>query len=160
MLLYSPRWLFLYPGAILILLGLALGAWLLPGPRYVGGVGFDIHTLLFAGIGVLLGFQGVFFALASKTFAMSEGLLPADEDIKRMLRSFRLEVALVVGMTLVLLGFAGAVYGLLVWEHQGFGPLVPARVMRIAIPSSISIALGFQIMLSAFFLSLLQLARK
>jgi hypothetical protein len=160
MLLYSPRWLFLYPGVLLMILSALLGAWLLPGPRWVGGVGLDIHTLLFAGIGVLVGFQAIFFGLFSEMFAMSEHLRPADGQVDRVVRSLRLEVALVVGALLVIVGLGGAVYGLLLWERHGFGPLAPTHVMRIAIPSSLSIALGSQIMLSAFLLSVLQLARK
>jgi glycosyltransferase involved in cell wall biosynthesis len=160
MLLYSPRWLFLYPGIVLMVSSLLVGAWLLPGPRWLGRVGFDIHTLLFAGIGVLVGFQAMFFGVFSKTFAVSEGLLPADDAIEKAVRAVRLEVALIVGALLVLLGVGGGVYGVTVWERQGFGPLSPTHVMRIAIPSAVSIALGFQIMLSAFFLSVLHMGRR
>jgi glycosyltransferase involved in cell wall biosynthesis len=160
MLLYSPRWLFLYPGALLMTLSLVLGAWLLPGPRWLGSVGLDIHTLLFAGMGVLVGFQAIFFAVFSNTFAMSERLLPADQGIQRALRLLRLEVTLVVGAALVILGLGGVFYAVALWERHGFGPLAPTHVMRIAIPSSVSIALGFQIMLSGFFLSLLQMRRR
>jgi hypothetical protein len=141
-------------------LSLVLGAWLLPGPRWLGSVGLDIHTLLFAGMGVLVGFQAIFFAVFSNTFAMSERLLPADQGIQRALRLLRLEVTLVVGAALVILGLGGVFYAVALWERHGFGPLAPTHVMRIAIPSSVSIALGFQIMLSGFFLSLLQMRRR
>ena len=160
MLLYSPRWLFLYPGLVLMALGAAAGAWLVPEPRQVGGVVFDIHTLLYAGVAVLVGFQAVSLGLLSKTFAVSEGLLPADREVDRITRAFRLEAALVVGALLVIVGIGGALYGLLIWERHGFGPLAPTQVMRVAVPSATAIALGCQIMLSAFFLSLLQMGRK
>ena len=79
LLMYSPRWLFLYPGFAMILAGLAGCAWLLPGPQFIGGIGFDVHTLLYAFVPVLLGFQLVAFAVFSKIFAISEGLLPKDQ---------------------------------------------------------------------------------
>ena len=76
MLMHSPRWLFLYPGCLLILLGLAGSCWLLPGPQRIGGIVFDVHTLLYAFVSVLLGFQLAAFAIFTKIFAISEGLLP------------------------------------------------------------------------------------
>ena len=160
MLLCSPRWLFLYPGVLLLLVGLLSGAWLLPGPRNIGAVSFDIHTMFFSAIAVLLGFQAVLFALFSKTFAIAEGLLPPDRKMERFYRVFVLEGWLVVGIFLVVLGFGGALRGVVVWERHGFGGLSPSHVMRVAIPSGLSLALGSQTILSAFFLSLLRMGRK
>ena len=90
LLMYSPRWLFLYPGTFLILLGLGVCVWLLPGPRVFHGVEFDVHTLLYAFVSVLLGFQLIAFAVFTKVFAISEGLLPEDP---RFSRAFRLHHA-------------------------------------------------------------------
>ena len=160
MLLCSPRWLFLYPGLLLTIAGLLSGAWLLPGPRTIGRVTLDIHTLFFSAIGVLLGFQAMLFAVFSKTFAIADGLLPPDRKMDRLYRVFVLEVWLVVGVLLVALGLTGAAGGVVVWERHAFGGLDPTHVMRIAIPSGLSLALGFQTILSAFFLSLLRMARK
>ena len=72
----SPRWLFLYPGIALLLLGGAVGVWFIPGPRSLGSVTFDLHTLLFGAMAVLIGFQSIDFATFSKVFAIREGLLP------------------------------------------------------------------------------------
>ena len=82
-LLYSPRWLFLYPGIFLMLLGVILGAWLLPAARVVAGVAFDVHTLLYAAVFVLLGFQSISFAVFTKMFAISEGLHPPDAALDK-----------------------------------------------------------------------------
>lgn len=106
LLLYSPRWLFLYPGFALILFGLALGAWLLPGPHTVDGVTFGNGTLLFAAMAILVGVQSVSFAVYSKIFAISEGLLPEDPRLTRLFRYLNLEVGLVVGAILVAVGAA------------------------------------------------------
>jgi glycosyltransferase involved in cell wall biosynthesis len=160
MLLYSPRWLFLYPGLLLMLAGLLTGAWLIPQPRKVGPVTLDIHTLFFCAIGVLIGFQAMLFAVFGKTFATSEGLLPPDHKMEKIFHLFNLEAWLVIGALLASAGFCGAIYGVLVWERHGFGALTPTHVMRITIPAGLSLALGCQIMLSSFLLSLLRMARK
>jgi glycosyltransferase involved in cell wall biosynthesis len=160
MLLCSPRWLFLYPGLLLVMAGLLSGAWLLPAPRTIGKVTMDIHTLFFSAIGVLVGFQAILFAVFSKTFAIADGLLPPDRKMDRLYRAFVLEVWLVVGALLVALGVGGAISRVVVWERHAFGGLDPTQVMRVAIPSGLSLALGFQIILSSFFLSLLRMGRK
>src|SRR5215467_6952882 len=82
-LLYSPRWLFLYPGSALMFIGIAVGAWLLPESRKIGNVVFDAHTLLYAAIAILLGFQAIAFAIFAKFFAISEGLHPPDPVMER-----------------------------------------------------------------------------
>jgi glycosyltransferase involved in cell wall biosynthesis len=160
MLLCSPRWLFLYPGLSLVLAGLLSCGWLLPGPRSIGRVTLDIHTLFFSAIAVLVGFQALLFAVFSKTFAMTEGLLPPDRKMQRFFRLFHLEVWLGLGALLVLGGLGGALYSVTFWERQGFGALVPSHVMRLAIPSGLSLALGCQVVLSSFFLSLLRMGRR
>jgi hypothetical protein len=160
MLLYSPRWLFLYPGLALMLGGLLTGAWLLPHARAVGRVNLDIHTLFFSAIAVLVGFQAMLFAVLGKTFAISEGLLPPNRTMDSIARLFNMEIWLIAGAVLILAGLGGAIDGLLGWEQHGFGNLVPTHVMRVAIPSGLSLALGCQIMFSAFFLGLLRMRRK
>ena len=97
LLLYSPRWLFLYPGLLLILIGLGLGAWILPGPRTIGRVTLDVHTLLYAILAILLGFQAVAFSAFTKIFAINEGLLPEDPQLTKVLRFLNLEVGLAIG---------------------------------------------------------------
>ena len=160
LLLYSPRWLFLYPGAVLMIAGLAAGIWLLPGERTIAGVHFDIHTLLFAALGVILGFQAINFALFTKVFAISEGLLPEDARFSKALRILSLEGGLVVGALLLLIGIGGSIYALSGWEARSFGPLDPTRTMRVVIPAIIALTLGLEIILSSFFLSILGMKRR
>jgi glycosyltransferase involved in cell wall biosynthesis len=156
LLLYSPRWLFLYPGLVLMLLGLVAVLWLLPGPRVI----FDINTLLFAATAIIVGFQAATFAVFTKMFAISEGLLPDDFRLKKFTRYINLEIGLIIGGTLLLMGIAGSIYAFSSWGAHLFGPLDPSKTMRIVIPSVTCLALGFQVILSSFFLSVLSLKRR
>jgi glycosyltransferase involved in cell wall biosynthesis len=160
MLLYSPRWLFFYPGALLMMLGVAVGLWLLPGPRSVGSVTFDAHTLLYAAIAVLIGFQSACFGLFARTFAVSEGLLPEDALLTAFFGIFTLEIGLAVGAVFIVGGLGGSIYALNTWRVHGFGPLEFSSTLRIVIPAASAMTLGFQIVLSSFLVSLLGLGRR
>jgi len=160
LLLYSPRWLFLYPGIALFALGILLNAFLLPGPRRIGNVVFDVHTLLFAAMAILIGFQSVVFATFTKIFAISEGLLPEDPRLTRMFRYVTLEVGLILGILLILAGAGAWVLGLEYWRIHEFGPLDPEKTLRIVIPGVVCFTLGFQVVLSSFFLSVLGMSRR
>ena len=160
LLLYSPRWLFLYPGIALFTLGIIFSAILLPGPRRIGAVVFDVHTLLFAAMAVLIGFQSVVFATFTKVFAISEGLLPEDPRLTRMFCYITLEVGLVAGALLILAGAGAWVLGLEYWHIRHFGPLDPEKTLRIVIPGVVCFTLGFQVVLSSFFLSVLGMSRR
>lgn len=160
LLLYSPRWLFLYPGAILMLLGFLASLWLLPGSRTLGSVTFDIGTLLYAASAIVIGFQAVNFSVFTKIFAISEGLLPTDKRLERLFKYVTLETGLVVGAILVLLGFGMSVYAVSSWGAHSFGDLEPTQSLRIVIPSVTALMLGFEVVLSSFFLSVLGMKRK
>ena len=159
MLMYSPRWLFLYPGTFLILLGLAGCAWLLPGPRFVHGIGFDVHTLLYAFVFVLMGFQLDAFWVFAKVFAISEGLLREDPRLNRAFRYISLETGLAAGGLLVLLGIGGSIFAVSGWAKESFGALDAEHMLRIVMPSVFALTLGVQIVCGSFFLSILGLRR-
>ena len=158
--IYSPRWLFLYPGALLTAFGLAGMLYLLPEPRTVAGVTFDIHTMLYASMSIILGMQIVSFALFAKVFAIGNGLLPEDGRIDAALKLLSLENGLILGAVLCLFGGAGTVMAVLEWSSASFGPLSPKSMMRITIPSLTLFVAGVQIMFSSFFLSILGLKRR
>ena len=160
LLMYSPRWLFLYPGILLILLGLLGCAWLLPGPRVFHDVVFDVHTLLYAFVSVVLGFQFVTFAVFTKVFAISEGLLPEDPRLNQVFRYITLETGLAAGGLLVALGIGGSILAVSGWAKGSFGELDPAHMLRVVMPSVFSLTLGVQIVCSSFFLSILGLRRR
>jgi len=160
LLLYSPRWLFLYPGLGVMLIGLLGGGWLLRGPLMVGNVGFDVQTLLYCAAAVIIGFQAVVFAVFTKIFAVNEGLVPSDLRLERAFHYLTLETGLTVGALMVLAGLAGSVLAVGLWGEHSFGVLDPSRTLRVIVPSITLLLLGFQTLLSSFFLSVLGLRRK
>jgi hypothetical protein len=160
LLLYSPRWLFLYPGLLLMFVGAALGLWLLPAARTVGGVTFDVHTLVYAAAFVLLGFQAIAFACFTKIFAISEGLLPPDPQLDKMFRYITLESGLVLGGALLILGLGASSYALRFWGARHFGPLDVSHTLRLVIPAALCLTLGAQTIFSSFFLSILGLRHR
>lgn len=158
-LVYSPRWLFLIPGAVLIALALAGYAIALPGLR-IGGVAFDVHTLLFASLAAICGYQSILFAVFTKVFAMTEGLLPPDERLEPFCREGNLERGLVAGALAAAAGVALLFGAVEQWRATRFGPLDYSHTMRWVIPGVTLTALGFQTVLSSFFLSVLGLKRR
>jgi glycosyltransferase involved in cell wall biosynthesis len=160
MLLYSPRWLFLYPGLLLMILGSVVGARLLWGPVNVWGVTFDVHTLLYAAMAIVIGFQTVVFAVFTKVFATTQGLLPEDPRLNRLFRYVKLETGLTLGFALLITGFAMSVFALSSWRARFYGSLDPTHTLRLVIPAVTLIMLGLQTVFSSFFLSILGLKRQ
>jgi glycosyltransferase involved in cell wall biosynthesis len=160
LLMYSPRWLFFYPGIILMLLGLVGCALLLPGTLVFHGVGFDVHTLLYAFAAVMLGFQLIAFATFTKVFAITEGLLPEDPRMNRIFRWVTLETGLIVGGLLILLGVGGSIFAVSDWAKERFGALDTQHTLRIVMPAVFALTMGVQITFSSFFLSILGLRRR
>lgn len=160
LLMYSPRWLFLFPGLFLMIGGFALMAWLLPAERPFGHVNLGVDTLAYAAAAVLLGFQLVFFSIAATVFATTEGLLPEDESFDRWFRYVTLETGLIAGTMLLLIGLGIAFSSVMNWAHTGYGPLPPVQMMRRTLPAMLCLMLGAEICFASFFLSLLGLRRK
>jgi glycosyltransferase involved in cell wall biosynthesis len=153
-LVFSPRWLFLAPGFVLALLGLTGYAVALPGLK-IGGVTFDAHTLLFSSLAILMGYQSVLFAVCAKTFAINEGLLPKDPRVDRFFKVIYLERGLAIGALALLAGLILLGAAVLQWKSEHFGRLDYAVTMRWVIPGATLTALGFQTVLSSFFVSIL-----
>jgi hypothetical protein len=143
-----------------MLVGLIGCALLLPGQRVFHGIGFDVHTLLYAFVAVLLGFQLIAFATFTKVFAITEGLLPEDPRMRRVFRWATLETGLVVGSVLMLLGLGGSLFAVSDWARESFGALDTQRTLRIVMPSVFALTMGVQITFSSFFLSILGLRRR
>ncbi|MTD46245.1 glycosyltransferase [Conexibacter sp. W3-3-2] len=158
-LLYSPRWLFLLPGLLLLLLG-TLG-YALALPRLEAfGVDFDAHTLLVSSLALICGYQSILFALSTKVFAISERLLPPDPRIDQVGRILTLERALLVGAVAIVIGIGLLLVAVNEWRLGDFGQLNYADTMRLVVPGVTLTALGLQTVLSGFFISVLGLSRR
>jgi glycosyltransferase involved in cell wall biosynthesis len=158
-LLYSPRWLFLVPGAWLIFLGLIGYGLAMPGST-MWGMTFDAHTLLFASLSILCGYQSILFAIFTKAFAISEGLMPEDNRLARFFEIINLERGLIIALTALLIGIGLLLAAINAWRLVGFGNLDYAHTMRLVVPGVTLTALGFQTVLSSFFISILGMRRR
>ena len=160
LLLYSPRWLFLYPGLAVIGLGLAGCVWLLPGSRQIGNVVFDINSLFFFACLILIGYQMVNFAVITRVFGLSDHLLPSTDPLKRFLDMATLERGILTGSIMAALGLAGSAFAVAYWKSRNFGDLDPAISFRLVIPGMTLLLLGTQTILSSFLISIIELKRK
>lgn len=155
----SPRWLFVIPGGLLILLGTIGYGLALPGLR-LAGLRFDAHSLLFASLAILCGYQSILFAIFTKTFAISEGLMPEDRIMARFFKLVNLEKGLIIASVALLLGVVLLMGAVFQWRSANFGQLDYAHTMRWVIPGATLTALGFQTVLSSFFVSILGMHRR
>jgi hypothetical protein len=158
-LMYSPRSLFMIPGILLVVLGLIVTALALPGVQ-IGGAQIGAHSLLFASVAILCGFQAIQFAVFTKIFAIREGMMPPDRRLERLINAVPLERALVIGAAGLVLGLGLLAASVQQWRLVNFGQLDYAYTMRWVIPGATLTALGFQTILSAFFASILEMRRK
>jgi glycosyltransferase involved in cell wall biosynthesis len=158
-LLYSPRWLFVVPGLAVILLGLLGYAVALPRAT-VFAFTFDAHTLLVASLAIICGYQAVLFGVFAKVFAVSEGLMPPDERLERLGQRITLEHGLLAGALCTVIGLVLIVLAINKWRVAGWGHLDYSSTMRLVVPGVTATALGFQTVLSSFFISLLVMRRR
>jgi glycosyltransferase involved in cell wall biosynthesis len=159
LLIFSPRWLFLYPGLAIFLLGLCTVLWLLPGSRTAGSVVLDIHTLLFGSLFTTVGFQLCWFAVLSRSFGVSAGLLPNDGWTRTFSTIFTLERGVIIGGLLLAAGVALAFIAVGNWKAVHFGSTDPSSMMRVVIPAMLLIVCGIQTIFGSFFLAFLEFGR-
>jgi len=158
-LLFSPRWLFLIPGVMLLLLGLLGYGLALPGLT-IRGATFDAHTLLFSSLFILCGYQSVLFAIFTKTFGVNEGLMPPDRRLDQFYQIVNLERSLLAALFALLIGVVLLLIAVDQWRLTGFGRLDYSRIMRLVVPGATLSALAFQTVLSSFFVSVLGMHKK
>lgn len=157
LLIYSPRWLFLYPGLMLMLVGFLLALRLILGPVVVRGVSFDIHTMVYTGAIIVIGFDFVLFSVLARVLALKTKLLPSRPGLEKIFRVITLEKGLLAGCIVILCGIAGVVVSLLLWKDASFGALRPSVTLRLVVPSTILLILGSKIILASFLLSMMGL---
>src|SRR5438132_287962 len=158
MLLYAPNWLFLLPGTALVLTGLFLVFWLLPGPRQISPhVGLDIHTMSCGVIFTLLVAASLFIGAFAVLVSYAERFDRRSVSLRRVLKRVTLETGLLAGGGLFLMGFAGCAWITWKWAASGFGEL---HEIREVLFWSMWLFLGLQIIFAAFFLSMLGISRE
>lgn len=161
LLIYSPRWLFLYPGLFLMLLGIVMSALIVQGPiDMFNQVYFDTNTLLYAGAFIIVGYQAVSFGVFTRAYAVQAGFLPEKDSLTKATQIVSMELGLIIGLMILFAGMGGTFYSLYVWEESNFGQLNYSKILRIVIPSVVAIILGLQTILSSFFLSVLSVNKK
>jgi glycosyltransferase involved in cell wall biosynthesis len=161
LLMYSPRWLFLYPGLFLTLLGTVLSLWLLPATRHIGALNLDVDTLVYALFMLLIGVHVTVFAVSAKIFGTREGFLPETSARRReIIEKLNPSNGLVVGLIFLLIGVGIGVYAVLQWRATGYGELSPTRIMRFTLPSATALMLGIEALFASFFLGLLQIRNR
>lgn len=157
LLLFSPRWLFLYPGLALLITGLIVGAVLLRGPVQIGGLSFNVHTLLVASLCVIMGTQSIAFAIIGRRFASRYGFIPRSGAYDTFLESLSLERLLLFAMLLLLGGMGAMGWGFWEWAKRDFGPLTSSATLRAVILAMTALVTGFQLMMSAFMSSMINI---
>ena len=150
LLMFSPTWLFLYPGLILLAFGIIGTATLLPGMFYIGGIGIDIHTYVVGCISILLGLQSIGFAIVARRFGTAFGFMPASQRFGTLLERITLERVLATAAVLLVFGLAGLVWCLLKWASLDFGALQYASLLRILMLSLTAVAAAMQLAFTAF----------
>jgi glycosyltransferase involved in cell wall biosynthesis len=164
LLLYSPRWLFFYPGLAALVAGLVFSAALLPGPlpiRFAGATHtLDVDTLTYALGLILIGAHITVFAVSAKVFGTQEGFLPPNPQFERLFKFITLETGLLFGGVLLLVGAGMLGYALFLWHATGFGNMSATRMLRVTLPSATAFMLGVEVIFGSFFLSLLGLNRR
>jgi glycosyltransferase involved in cell wall biosynthesis len=158
LLLYSPRWLLLYPGVFMTLVGISISLLLFPGPLQIGRIEFDVHTLLVSSMLFVIGVQLVFLAAFFRTYAARIGLLPESDKLENFLEKFSLNFGLIVGLVVTLFGLLLIVNGFLIWNAHSFGALVETQhTLRIIIGGTMLSILGVEAIFNSFAFSLMNL---
>ena len=160
LLLYSPRWLFLIPGVLSIIIGFITSAIIISQPIVINNIQLDIHTLLYTSSLVLVGFQFIVFYALTKVYAVENKLLPKSNRYNKLFKYLNLETGLIIGVLIFIVGIVLSYYGLNIWMHSNFGELNPSETLRIVIPAVFTILLGMQIIFFSLFFSILGLKNK
>jgi glycosyltransferase involved in cell wall biosynthesis len=156
LLLFSPRWLFLYPGAMIFLLGLFGTVMLFTGELALGRLVFAEHTMVLTAAMINIGFEAMLFWAFANMLAIQRGLLPPDSTFDRLRCTVSLERGIAIGGALILLGLAAFAAALLEWSEVGFGPLSRGITIRLVIVSSATLVLGTQLLYGSFLFSVLE----
>jgi hypothetical protein len=159
LLMYSPNWLFLYPGLGVAGAGFLAMVALTLGPVRIFGTNFDVNSQLLSGTAIVLGIQAVIFSVLARQFSVASGLLPPSR-LAALLQPLTLERLLIVAGVLFLAGLVGIGTGIAIWREAHFGDLEVRQMMRLLVPSATALSVGTQLGFAAFFKSILALPHR
>ena len=157
LLMFSPNWLFLYPGLLLTILGLTGTTILSFTSIKINNISFDVHTMLFSVLMVIIGVQTVSFSVITNTYARRVRLYPVKDNLLEKLASLSLEKGLIVGSTLFIFGLTMSIVGLVIWAEKSFGDLMPSSMLRLLLPAVLTLSIGCQIIFTSFLIGIFQI---
>jgi hypothetical protein len=161
LLIFSPRWLFLIPGAVAFFIGLLGTLFISFGPIILGDVGFDVSSQVYLAALTVVGYQSVLFAILTKIYAQHEGFrIPRSRNFDRLERRISLESSALVGLAIFVIGLAIAIWQFSVWASTGFGALDPTSTLRTAVLAALLMMLGAQTIMAGMFLGVLNVGLK
>ncbi len=160
MFLYSPRYLFLIPGGLIMLLGVGMMLRILyfddgnnritPGPA----------TLIYSLGMVVVGLQAILFSIAAKIYGSQQGFLPTDSRISWFTKHINSNRLLICGLVLVILSVIGVLISVYNWFKVDFGTLDTMEILSIVIPSTSAGVIGFELILFGLFMGLMTLKKE
>lgn len=154
LLIYSPKHIFLLPGVLLILFGI-LG--MLITNLNIENVKLGIHTMLYSGAAIVIGFQTIIFFILAKVYAINSGMHPKDDKVINKLKEITLEKGIILGFVFILIGFGMSVYAVIKWKNTSYGALDPLEIMPITIPAADLVIIGVQLVFASFLLGVLNI---
>lgn len=157
LLIYSPKHLFLLPGVLLILFGI-LG--MIITNMKIENVNLGVHTMLYSGAAIVIGFQTIIFFILAKVYAINSGMHPKDDKVINTLKEITLEKGVVLGILFIIIGFALSVYAVMKWRNVSYGALNPLEIMPITIPAADLLIIGVELVFASFLLGVLNIKHK
>ena len=160
LLLYSPKWLFLIPGLILVIVGLLGSIAFMFNNIRLGSIVLGVHSRLYLGGMVVIGLQMIFFSLFAKVYAINSGMHPKKDKISKFLSKITLEKVLILGLLIAFIGAGLTIYAVVLWQKRNWGNLNPVDIMPITIPAIYMIIIGVQIIFTSFMIGILNIEYK
>ncbi|APH70161.1 dolichol-P-glucose synthetase [Aquibium oceanicum] len=158
LLLNSPKWLFVYPGAAILAFGALLTIVLLQGPvQVLPGVVLDTHSLIVGCMAMLVGASCLSFGVIARSYSATRGFLPVNPRLARVKAYATLERTLMGAGALALVGLTGLGYAVWQWAAADFGALEYNGMVRMLTVSCTLIALGLQLAFAAFLAALIDI---
>lgn len=156
LLMHSPKWLFLFPGLILFIIGLILGSFIVVSPIIIKNITLDVNTLIYTSISTIIGFQLILYYILTLKYAEKTKFIPSTNISKKFVK-FTMNKGILIGAILFLIGLIGSIIAFCIWSSTGFGALIPEKMLRLTIPILVVFVCSIQLMFSSFFLGILEI---